>query len=326
MIDNIWTTRYSGGARFLEDHMPPALRYPIAAAARLTGLSLDTIRAWERRYGAVVPQRGARGRVYTDAQVQRLRTLSALVGLGHPISEVAVLPDPRLDELLRRTMEGQARPARREAAPGGSPISRVVAAIDAFDYAAADREVARLASLYPPRDLVHQVALPLMRLVGERWHAGELTIAQEHMLSAILHAVMAGLVRLQGAPDAAPRLLFATPEAELHEFGILAGAMLAASAGLGVVYLGPNVPATDIGDAARRIGAAAVVLGLTGGSPTIAKHLSEVRRAVPAETEVWIGGPATLPIQPSQGSRGRVLPLVSFDEFERHLRRLGGRS
>jgi MerR family transcriptional regulator, light-induced transcriptional regulator len=304
--------------------MPNILRYPIAAVARLTGLTLDTIRAWERRYGAVVPERGVRGRVYTGAQVQRLRALSALVGLGHPISEVAALSDSKLEELLRKTTETEgARPARADAADAG-PLARVLAAIDAFDSAAADREIARLASLYSSRDLVHQVAVPLMRIVGNRWHAGELTIAQEHMVSATLHGVMSGLVRLHRAPGSAPQLLFATPEAELHEFGILAAAMLAAGAGLGVVYLGPNVPAGDIGDAARRVGAAAVVVGLTGGASAVARHLPEVRRMVPPEIEVWVGGPPTLRLQSPRTTRGRVLPLVSFDEYERHLKRLGG--
>jgi MerR family transcriptional regulator, light-induced transcriptional regulator len=303
--------------------MPAALRYPIAAVARLTGLTLDTIRAWERRYGAVVPERGVRGRVYTDAQVERLRTLSALVGRGHPISEVAVLSDARLQELLRRTTEGEARLPRPDVAETGL-LARVLAAIEAFDYAAADREIARLASLHSPRDLVLQVAVPLMRTVGERWHSGQLGVAQEHMLSAILHAVMAGLVRVHAAPAGASRLLFATPEAELHEFGILAAAMLAAGAGLGVVYLGSNVPASDVGDAARRVRPAAVVVGLTGGSPALARHVADVRRAVPPDIEVWVGGPPTLRLQASQGARGRVLPLVSFDEYERHLQRIGG--
>src|SRR5512136_1568897 len=106
--------------------MPIALQYPIAAVARMTGLTLDTIRAWERRYGAVTPERGARGRVYSDAQVQRLRVLSALVGQGHPISEVAGLTDARLKELLRRTSAGQPRPPRTDQAARDRPFARIV--------------------------------------------------------------------------------------------------------------------------------------------------------------------------------------------------------
>ena len=59
-------------------------RYPIRAVARMTGLSADTLRAWERRYEAVAPGRSRRGRLYTDAQVARLRQLADLVGRGGP--------------------------------------------------------------------------------------------------------------------------------------------------------------------------------------------------------------------------------------------------
>ena len=91
--------------------MSTILRYPIAAVSRLTGLHLDTIRAWERRYAAVTPERGPRGRVYTDAHVQRLRLLAALVKQGHSIGQVAELPTPGLEELLHRTAPA-AEPAR----------------------------------------------------------------------------------------------------------------------------------------------------------------------------------------------------------------------
>ena len=64
-------------------------RYPIRAVARLTGLPLDTLRAWERRYEAVVPERGPRGRQYTEAQVERLRLLKEAVDQGHAIGTVA---------------------------------------------------------------------------------------------------------------------------------------------------------------------------------------------------------------------------------------------
>ncbi|HSK09767.1 MAG TPA: MerR family transcriptional regulator [Vicinamibacterales bacterium] len=314
--------------------MTSTMRYPIAAVARLTGLTLDTIRAWERRYDAVTPERGVRGRLYTDAQVGRLRLLAALVRQGHAISQVANLPDARLEELLRRTLNGQEKPGRAAAAgaaaqatrtaAGLGPITRVVAAIERFDFDEADREVGRLASLYPARELVHEVALPLMRIVGERWHAGKLSAAQEHMVSSILHAVMAGIVRLHPASDAAPRLLFATPQGELHEFGILAAAMLAASSRFGIVYLGANLPAAEIGAAAARAGATVAVIGTSGGAAASIEQAGAIRRAVPAAAEVWVGGPSPLSGRSPAGRHGRLIGLRSFEDYEGHLRRLAG--
>ena len=301
--------------------MSARLRYPIAAVAKLTGLGLDTIRAWERRYGAVVPERGPRGRLYTDAQVRRLRLLATLVEEGHPIGQVATLPDASLEELLRRAGEMEAHGPAPRPRLAADPVDVILEAIERFDYAAADREMGRLAALHAPRDLVFQVALPLMRAVGERWHAGQLSVAQEHMVSAILHAVLAALLRVHSLPSS-QQLLFATPEGELHEFGILAAAMLTVSAGFGIVYLGPNVPARDIASAAERTGVAVVVVGVTSGSPAVLERLKELRHRLPGAIELWAGGLDSAAVHRSARSAARLVPVASFEDFENDLRRL----
>jgi len=76
--------------------------YPIRAAAKLAGLTPDTLRAWERRYRAVVPARGQRGRLYSEAQVSRLRWLRDAVSAGHAIGQVASLSDQDIRGLLNR--------------------------------------------------------------------------------------------------------------------------------------------------------------------------------------------------------------------------------
>ncbi len=301
------------------------LRYPIASAARLAGLSIDTLRAWERRYAAVAPGRGARGRVYTEAQVARLRRLAALVRLGHTISDVAGLSDTQLEQVLERSHQVPAGPVTAGQPPEPSPVARIIEAIDRFDQAAADREVARLAAFQASRTLVHEAALPLMREAGSRWHSGAWSVAQEHMLSATLRTVVAGTARLEPSPDGAPRLVFATPEGEPHEFGILAAAMLASAARLGVVYLGASLPADEIADASERVGAAAAVIGVTGGSAAAIRQLPTLRRLVRPRTEVWAGGPTGLRSRVGAGARKRLVLLETFEDYERHLNRLGRR-
>lgn len=305
--------------------MSTTVHYPIAAAARLAGLSIDTIRAWERRYAAVVPERGAKGRVYTEAQIVRLRRLSALARRGHAISDVAGLSDAQLAQwLARENADGGGRAPESGRRPDASAVSRILDAIDRFDDRAADREVARLAALHPSRAFVHEIALPLMREAGERWHRGSWSAAQEHMLSAVLRTVVAGVARLEPAPDAASRLVFATPEGEQHEFGILAAAMLACGSRLGVVYLGASLPPGEIAAAAARTDPAAVVIGMTGGAAT-AGQLAAIRRLVRPRIEVWVGGPVGVLASVPPAVRRRLVPLESFDEYERHLARVGAR-
>ncbi len=80
---------------------PEVPRYPIRAVAKMTGLSVDTLRAWERRYEVVAPGRNARGRLYSDANVSRLKQLAGLVEQGHAIGTIAPLSDAELGKLIR---------------------------------------------------------------------------------------------------------------------------------------------------------------------------------------------------------------------------------
>ena len=80
-----------------------ATSYPISAVAKLTGIPLDTLRAWERRYRTVIPKRAGRGRVYSEDQIQKLLLLRRAVEQGHSIGQVAALGDRQLRELLEKS-------------------------------------------------------------------------------------------------------------------------------------------------------------------------------------------------------------------------------
>ncbi len=178
--------------------------YPIRAVAKLTGVPLDTIRAWERRYGAVTPRRDARGRIYSEKEVQRLVLLRDAVARGHAIGQVAEVADDDLRELLRQT-EDLLEPGvgkRRKVKAANSILGPLLKAIEAFDYVGAERELNRLAAATAdPRNIVHEIALPLMRVTGERWHEGRFTIAQEHMVTALSSGLLASLLRVYGNPN-----------------------------------------------------------------------------------------------------------------------------
>jgi len=81
----------------------PSAHYPIRAVSKLTGIAIDTLRAWERRHGAVTPVRDDRGRMYTDADIVRLRLLKDAVEHGHSIGRLAGLGDEELRHLADTT-------------------------------------------------------------------------------------------------------------------------------------------------------------------------------------------------------------------------------
>jgi DNA-binding transcriptional MerR regulator len=290
--------------------------YPIRAAARLTQLSIDTLRAWEKRYGAVRPTRKNGVRMYSESDIHRLSLLRQALEQGHTIGQAHLLSGAQLESLV-----GGA--GSRSGLEMNEPMEALMAAIDRFQYAAADRELRRLASLMSPRELIHTVALPLLRAIGEQWHEQRLHIAQEHMMSQLLTSLLGGMSRIYAPQQPPATVLTATLSDDLHGFGVLAAAILAAGAGLGAIHLGPDLPVTEVVYAARRSGADVVLLSVTFPQDRQLRQeqVRSVRTGIPREVELWVAlNPASLEFD----VRG-VQWIKDFLDLERQLQRIGGR-
>ena len=303
--------------------------YPIRAVSKLTGISIDNLRAWERRYKAIVPSRSDRGRVYEEADIERLILLRQAVDGGHAISKLAVLNNRELENLNTRSVALRSRPINAAAANPAAKTPDLKALHDAIrrlSYGEIDAELSRLAAIFPARNLIHQVVVPLMTELGEQWYRGDLSVPQEHMVSAALRNLVGSLARLFTRVQPAKTLLFATPKGELHEFGILCAAMLAGAGGLGVAYLGVNLPSAEIVDAASKTKAEVVVLGFKAAisSKDSLKELHRISDGLPVSTELWVGGiRSAATVREVKTTRARYLPDLSI--LEQELVRLGAR-
>jgi len=305
--------------------------YPIRAVSKLTGISIDNLCAWERRYKAIEPSRSDRGRVYEEADVERLILLRQAVERGHAISKLAVLSNRELEDLNTRSAALSRRPVDIDAAdanPTGTTPDLTVLhdAIRRLSYHEIDAELNRMAALLPARNLIHQVVVPLMTELGDQWYRGDLSVAQEHMVSASLRNLAGSLVRLFTRVQPAKTLLFATPKGELHEFGILCAAMLAGAGGLGVAYLGVSLPSAEIIDAAKKTGAEVVVLGFKAAisSKDSLKELHRISEGIPVSTELWVGGIRSGDtVREIKTTRARYLRDLTI--LEQELVRLGAR-
>jgi DNA-binding transcriptional MerR regulator len=275
-----------------------AALYPIRAVARMTGLSVDTLRAWERRYQAVVPIRNDRGRTYSERHVVRLKELAALVAAGHAIGSIASLPDVALRRL--RSASGDAALAHHETVD----LEPLLMAIKAYDLEGLETILNRHALLLPPAELIFGVILPAMRTVGTRWESGGLCPAQEHLMSGVVRGILGGLLRSMPRPPGATRLVFAAPAGERHELGLLCGAVMAAAAGYAVIYLGPDLPATDIAHAVHHSNAAAVILARTAADAGVRHDLKPLKR-LPEPVAVWVGGSGSDMLRAAIGARAR---------------------
>lgn len=288
----------------------PAM-YSIKAVSHATGLSIETLRAWERRYRIVEPQRDGNGRrAYRPEDVIRLRKLREATERGHPISRLARLGSADIERLL-----GQAAPRQGGSAPLQSIAAQVLEAARDYRPADCDRLLATALALLPLSQVVHEVLTPLMREIGERWHRGELNIAQERMVSMALRKQLSSVLDTYGRIATGPLLVFATPSGERHELGILMGALLASARNARCHYLGPDLPVADLATFATRVRARAVVLSVLMQDSSV-PQLAELAQFLPESIELWAGGGAVEQApREALPARLRVLPdLTAFDQ------------
>lgn len=286
----------------------------IKAVSQLSGLSEHTIRAWERRYSAVAPARTDTGhRTYKMDDVERLKLLGVLVNQGHTIRMVANLPMDELKTLLTEHTQAIVRPPQGTESPA-TPIERhdqramvqaeldtIIQALLRFDLTSLGRQLAKARIRLDLRTFVFGICIPLMRAVGRKVNDGRVTISQEHALSSLLADQLKQMLQVlnEGNADKSGpyRMVLASPEGDFHEFGILLSAILAASNGWCIQYLGPNLPAKDLAEAVNRLGAPVVLVGTADISESELKqpwqaYFTELERGLPSSSHLWIGGAA----------------------------------
>jgi len=285
----------------------PEATYPLRAAARLTGLSPELLRAWERRHGVVTPQRTAGGtRRYTVADLERLRLVKAAVDAGHRIGRVAQLD---LDALRDLSSEGPE-------ASGHSLLRDTLDAISQLDSAETHRLLSIQLLALGPLLFVERVALPLAREIGDLWSRGTMSVAAEHMATHVLRSLL-GSALIPGKGSAAgPRIAFATPPGEPHDLGLQMAALSALGAGAFPIFLGAQVPIEDLAQVVHDARIRVVALGLVtiAGSEST-PLIRRLREAIPPEVHIWIGGAASADLELSKG----LDRIASFDDLSRRV-------
>ncbi len=184
--------------------------YPIRAVSKMTGIGIDTLRAWERRYGAVTPTRDDRGRMYTEADVARLRLLNRSIEQGHSIGRVAGLSNDELHHLCGAA-GAVALPAAVPPQRSAVDTTSLLTALRQYDAVGIDQELSRMAAVLRPLELLQDVLMPLLTRVGDDWHSQRTRIAHEHLMSSTMRNLLGAFLRLYGRRDASVRLVFATP-------------------------------------------------------------------------------------------------------------------
>lgn len=282
------------------DSAPPG-RHSVRVVSRQTGLTPDTLRAWERRHSTVVPARSeGRQRLYTEAEVERLKLLGDLVRGGRRIKDIASLGVDELKTLLRSDARSMPAKAPEVGARGASlSVDACLRAISELDGDRLDALLARAASQLGAAAFVETLVVHLLREIGLRWQHGALSAAHEHLATVSIRSQLIQVLARQQSPGGARLVLVTTPERERHELGALCVAVSAATLGWRSVFLGASIPAADIAAAARQLGADVVALSLVRPEAG-ADMASEVRQlvgALPGHVVTLIGGSGALELR-----------------------------
>jgi MerR family transcriptional regulator, light-induced transcriptional regulator len=319
-------------------------RYAIRIAARRSGLTAATVRAWERRYGAVQPARsGTERRLYSEAEIERLRRLRELTDRGHAIGRIAQLTTDALGELLEAERALEALEARNAdqagrgsgEADGGAGTVALRGAITLED---CERTLADLDGMslhrmlmrgmveLGPERFIDRLVAPLCRAIGDRWAEGSLTVAHEHVASVALRNALGFLLETMQGAAGGPRLVATTPSEERHEFGAMMSAIVAAAAGWEVTYVGPDLPAADLGAAVQRRGARAVLLSIVSQHEParMDAELRAARAVVGADVAIIVGGAAAAAHAETLAGIGAIL-TEEFTVMRTALDRVRGR-
>ena len=274
--------------------------YSMKVVSQKTGLSQHVIRAWERRYQAIVPERtNTNRRLYSDEDIERLSLLAQATSGGHAISNVAKLPTQKLAELVREVPKAVPRhielpEIHGEPSASHSTIGRCVEAVAALDAEALESILVQTSITHSQPSFIEHVLVPVIHQVGELWEQETLGIAHEHLASSVIRTVLGNMLEAFKVPASAPSLIATTPAGQHHELGALIAAITAASQGWRVTYLGPNLPAEEIAFAAQQNNAKAVALSLVypAESAELELELRKLRRYLVPQIPLLIGGAA----------------------------------
>jgi len=195
--------------------------YPIRHVAQKTGLTPHLIRAWERRYGAVVPERTpSNRRLYSEEDIERLKLLRRAAGAGHSMAQIAGMSTEALSELMGGE---RAEPAGLSTSPKSeSPafhLGRCLTKVQQLDPAGLHEALNRAAIALNRTAIIEDVVSPLLRKIGDLWGEGTLKVANEHMATAVIRSFLGELLVSAYGSQSAPRIVVTTPPGEWHEIG-----------------------------------------------------------------------------------------------------------
>lgn len=290
-------------------------KYRIQTVAEMTGVPAATLRAWERRYGIPTPERSTSSyRLFSDHDVASIRKLKELCDEGMAPAEAAKLV-LRIEEASNTPVEGD---------PYVRACESILRAIVDFNPQALEQAVRGAMFLGSASTVYQRVLAPTMRVVGDRWHEGTVSVAQEHMATEVLGGTARDMLRLLEPPPAAQDVILACFADDEHALPLYGVAFVMVQWGLRPVVLGAKTPPSAIRHAVESIQPALVGLSVTVTPPAYrARELVDAYAEAVADVPWIVGGAASDDLREFvEQAGGAVVGVRGLDEVKPLVDRL----
>ena len=273
----------------------------IGDLARRVGVRVDTLRAWERRYGLLHPHRSTGGfRLYSSDDEAIVRVMISEIDRGYPPAQAAKLALARAASGV-----GQGDGIAADLDPSGTmpptdttpptDLTHLAAlrtelhrALVRFDGGRAHELLDELFAEFTLNAVLRDALLPCLQQIGEGWADGDVTIAEEHFASQIIRDRLLGLARAwdQGR---GPRVLLACPTGERHDIGLICFGLVLSRSGWRITFLGPDTPVTAMAEAVAAVSPDLIVLAAT--REDLFTSITEPLHALAADADLVLAGP-----------------------------------
>jgi DNA-binding transcriptional MerR regulator len=257
--------------------------YPIRTISELTGVPTTTLRAWERRYGLLKPERTAKGhRLYGTEDIELVKQIVKLLKNNHTISEaIRIIRNPELSAMETSPADGH----------WAGYQERMMKSIESFNEQNLDKAYNDALSIYPIDMVTEHVIIPVLARLGEQWHDREAGIAEEHFFSAFLRNKLGARLHHEAQRSRGNRILVTCLPGEYHELGILLFCIAAIGHGYQILYLGTDMPPAQLPYVVQRTDVAAVLISGTKDDQWDVQLEAELKKVIKTiSVPVMFGG------------------------------------
>lgn len=305
--------------------------YNIQLASSLSGINVHNLRAWERRYSAVSPERDSVGRrLYSKEHVEKLYLLNQLVKEGTAIRHIASNTTEELISMaeskgLEVDLSFESKPNDEQELELSYNAIKLALNFKKFDIIS--HELNKVLENYDLRKVVFKMLIPSLFLLRDKLNSGEITLEEKQTIVTIIKYYLRKKVFQNNVDLTKASYLVAAPEGDTYEFQTLIASLLLGAHNKQVIYLGSSVDTDVIAETMTATGAENVIVwgscqwDQTKGAQ-LGEYFQSLSSKVPRGAKITVACNGNAPYEFFINDLN-ISSIKSFEQFDNKLQNNG---